>query len=76
MARKSKIRTWESVAECAGITVRELQELAKHEPRLAAILEDYPIGDISSGIPMKPEEYERLHLQRTTEPETRKERFT
>jgi hypothetical protein len=73
MARKSKIRTWESVAECAGITVRELQELAKHEPRLAAILKSYPTGDTSSGVPMKPEEYEKLFLKRTKELSTRKE---
>jgi hypothetical protein len=63
MARKSKIRTWEDVAECAGLTVRELRELASHEPRLAAILKDYPVGERSSGIPMRPEEYEKRFLR-------------
>jgi len=62
--RRSKIRTWEDVAECAGITVRELHEIANHEPRLKAILQDYPEGIRSSGIPMHPEE---LATSRSTE---------
>jgi hypothetical protein len=63
MARKSKIRTWEDVAECAGITVRELRELARHEPRLAAMLKDFSVGEHPSGIPMTPEEYEKRFLK-------------
>ena len=63
MARKSKIRTLEDVAEYAGITVRELRELAKHEPRLAAILKKYPVGECPSGIPMSPEEFDKRFLK-------------
>jgi len=69
MARKSKIKTWECVAECAGITLRELKELAEHEPRLAVILKDYPTGNVPSGIPMKPEEFMDL-FHKQTEPLT------
>ena len=63
MVRKSKIRTWEDVAESAGITVRELKELADYEPRLAALLKDYPAGVCPSGVPKKPEEYEKSLLK-------------
>ena len=66
--RRSKIRTWEDVAECAGITVRELHEIANFEPRLKAILQDYPEGIRSSGIPMRPEEFAKS--QSAEEPET------
>ena len=63
MARKSRIDTLELIAECAGITVRELRELADHEPRLAEVLERYPIGQCFSGIPMRPEEYKKFLRQ-------------
>lgn len=63
MARKSKIRTWEEVAEAAGLTVRELRELADAEPRLAAILKNYPVGVCPSGIPKRPEEYAKSLLK-------------
>ena len=67
MARKSKIRTWEEVAESAGLTVRELRELADSEPRLAAMLKDYPVGICPSGIPKKPEEYAKALLKQDDE---------
>jgi hypothetical protein len=63
MARKSKIRTWEEVAEAAGLTVRELRELADAEPRLAAVLKNYPVGVCPSGIPKRPEEYAKSLLK-------------
>jgi hypothetical protein len=51
----------EEIADMASISVEELLEIAKHEPRIAMLLADAPRGVPDSGIPPDPSMYGKLN---------------
>ena len=52
----------EEISDMAGISVEELLEISRREPRVAKLLSGVPRGVPDSGIPPDPSMYGKLNL--------------